>query len=147
MEMHAALSPDGRWLAYVSSAPARSEVLVTDFPEAATRTTVSTESGHSPVWSPAGDELFFRRSADGAMLVAAVETEPTFRSDAPRVLFEGDFNEGTSFGRSFDVDPDARRFLMIDDTGRFAGVPRIAIIQGWLQDVESRLGSAQPGGP
>jgi serine/threonine-protein kinase len=147
MEMHAALSPDGRWLAYVSSAPARSEVVVTDFPEAATRTTVSTESGHSPVWSPAGDELFFRRSADGAMLVAAVETEPTFRIGTQRVLFEGDFNEGTSFGRSFDVDPDARRFLMIDDTGRFAGVPRIAILQGWLQDVELRLGSAQPGEP
>ncbi|HVS02316.1 MAG TPA: protein kinase, partial [Thermoanaerobaculia bacterium] len=46
------LSPDGRWLAYVSNESGRDEVYVERFPEPGPKWTVSGSGGVEPVWSP-----------------------------------------------------------------------------------------------
>lgn len=51
------LSPDGRWLAYVSSASGNDEVYVTSYPAVGARTPISTDGGDRPVWSPKGREV------------------------------------------------------------------------------------------
>lgn len=146
-ELHAALSPDGRWLAYVEGGTGEGgDVVVTDFPEARMRTTVSSEPAHSPLWSPLGDELFYRRAADGAVMAVEVAPDSTFHAGVPEPLFTGRFDDGSSYGRSFDVSPDAERFLMIGEAGRRDGAPRVAVVHGWLQDVQRRLGGEAPGG-
>ena len=59
-EFEAALSPDGRWMAYVSTETGRQEVFVRPFPEVeAGKWQVSTAGGTSPVWAHSGQELFF----------------------------------------------------------------------------------------
>ena len=60
-EVHPAVSPDGRWLAYASDESGTSEIYVRPFPDAASaRWQVSTAGGFSPVWSHSGKELFYR---------------------------------------------------------------------------------------
>jgi hypothetical protein len=145
-EMHAALSPDGRWLAYAVQEGDTSRVLVTDFPEARTRAPVTGEAAHSPVWNPLGGELFYRRSADGAVIAVAVEGDSLLAMGAPEVLFTGPFDQGSSFGRSFDVAPDGEHFLLIGDAGRRDDAPRIEVVRGWLQDVRRRLEQSIAGG-
>ena len=68
------ISPEGRWLAYVSNESGRSEVYVTDFPNAGQKWQVSKNGGVAPQWSSGGRELWFR-SWD-AIYVCAVATGP-----------------------------------------------------------------------
>jgi Tol biopolymer transport system component len=69
-EVNAALSPDGRFLAYDSDATGRSEIYVQAYPEAAERWRVSIAGGAGPVWSADGDELFFSRDGSQVLAVA-----------------------------------------------------------------------------
>ena len=58
-ERDARISPDGRWLAYVSDETGRPEVSVRSLAGAARRFVVSTDGGDQPVWRHDGGELFF----------------------------------------------------------------------------------------
>jgi Tol biopolymer transport system component len=51
------LSPDGRWLAYISNESGRNEVYAIGFPEAAERDQKSTLGGEAPVWRGDGREI------------------------------------------------------------------------------------------
>jgi hypothetical protein len=55
----ARLSPDGRWLAYVSDESGRNEVFVRSFPDLERKWQVSIEGGASPHWRKDGRELVF----------------------------------------------------------------------------------------
>ena len=46
------VSPDGRWIAYVSNTSGQDEVYVIPFPESGRRETISTNGGNSPVRDP-----------------------------------------------------------------------------------------------
>ncbi len=58
-EEDAAISPDGRWLAYTSDASERYEIYVTRFPRGGRARQVSIDGGIRPEWNPQGGELFF----------------------------------------------------------------------------------------
>jgi eukaryotic-like serine/threonine-protein kinase len=72
-QLNVELSPDDRWLAYVSDTSGRREVYVRGLARDATALRVSSDGGDHPYWSPGGRELFFVR---GDTLMAAA-----FRGD------------------------------------------------------------------
>ena len=53
------MSPDGRWLAYMSDESKRYEVYVVGFPSLNGRWQISVDGGGLPVWSRDGRELYF----------------------------------------------------------------------------------------
>ena len=60
------LSPDGRWLAYVSEESGRPEVYVRPFPNVdSARIAVSVGGANEPLWRADGRELFFRDRQGG----------------------------------------------------------------------------------
>jgi serine/threonine-protein kinase len=133
-----ALSPDGRWLAYVSSETGRREVFVRPFPEVdAGKWQVSTAGGTSPVWAHSGRELFYvtgsRELASQAVLPGAV-----FTRGEQRVLFRMDGYRQTDNYRSFDVSPDDRRFLLLRPKGSAAeqDAPVLVVVENWLEEVD-----------
>jgi Tol biopolymer transport system component len=65
----AALSPDGRWLAYTSNVTGRLEVWVQPYPGPGDPARVSPNGGADPVWAKNGRELFY---LEGRKLMAAV---------------------------------------------------------------------------
>ena len=72
------VSPDGRWMAYATDESGQFEIYVTPFPNVGeTRDKISQDGGLTPQWGPDGSELFFQ-TRDGTIMVAAIETEPTF---------------------------------------------------------------------
>ena len=108
-ERGAVISPDGRWLAYVSDETARSEVYLRIYPNPGPKEVVSREGGSEPVWSHDGKELFFR---NGRTLFA-VEFEDG-RISEPRELFEGPYVKGFHARANYDVTKDGKRFIMVD---------------------------------
>jgi Tol biopolymer transport system component len=59
-ERYPSLSPNGRWLAYVSDETGRPEIYMRPFPDVdSRRETISTAGGTEPIWSHDGRELFY----------------------------------------------------------------------------------------
>jgi len=84
-ESDARLSPDDRFLAYVSNESGRDDVYVVRFPSLDGKAKISTEGGVQPVWSRDGRELFYM---DGNQLVSVAVMEGRF--GRPEPLFEFD---------------------------------------------------------
>ena len=107
------LSPDARWMAYVSDESGSREVYVRPFPDTdGAKYPISVGGGLEPLWSRDGRELFFR-SPSGDMFAVAVGAGPQFTHSAPRLLFTGPGLVLQEFYRSYDVHPDGKRFLML----------------------------------
>ncbi|HXH28777.1 MAG TPA: hypothetical protein VNL37_07010, partial [Candidatus Polarisedimenticolia bacterium] len=101
------LSPDGRWLAYVSDESGRPEVYVRPYPGPGGRWQVSLQSGSKPIWSPRGDEIFYSTTLLPRQLMSAtVRTAPQFQVTGRSKLFETDFLD-------YDVMPDGRSFVLL----------------------------------
>jgi len=127
------LSPDGRWLAYVSSESGQNEVYVRPFPAVdSARWTVSIDGGTEPVWAHTGRELFYR-SERGAMMVVPISTSPTFHSGSPEMLFGTTDMQSDVFHRAYDVAPGDRRFIMIRGTRTEATA--ISVVLNWGEEL------------
>jgi serine/threonine-protein kinase len=134
-ELGAVVSPDGRWLAYVSEISGQDEVYVTSYPEPGRRVQVSTIGGQEPVWSPQGGELFCR---EGGQLVAIRHSDgPIFEITGREVLFDENFSR-YRWHAQYDVHPDGDRFLMVRAP---EGRGEIHVVQNWTDELESLTGA------
>ena len=131
------LSPDGRWLAYVSDESGTPEVYVRPFPDVASaRWQVSLRGGTLPVWARNGRELFY---INGRQEMTSVEVSAgaTFSVGEPRALFPaGAYSLATSAG-AYDIGPDGRRFLM---TRPLLGPSEteLVLVQNWFEELRAR---------
>ena len=136
-EGYSALSPDGRWLAYLSNESGEYQIYVRPFPNVDDgKWQISRDGGvGGPVWGPDGRELFFRGNLT-TMRRVRVETEPTFVPGRPEVLFANPYRGGGSGrARPIDLSPDGTRFLMIRETP-----PELhfVVVQNWHQELLER---------
>ena len=133
---YAAVSPNGRWIAYVSTMSTRPEVYVERYPELGGRQQISTGGGTRPLWSHDGRELFFSTN-NRQMLVVLVQSGTTLVFGRPQVLFEVPmFVTGGS--QAYDVAPDGR-FLVIQRgqvDGSGATEPNLGLIQNWTEELK-----------
>ena len=125
------LSPDGRWLAYVSNESGHNEVYVRSFPGMAGKRQVSTEGGRYPRWSPNGRELFYRD--EDKMMV--VEIASNGELGASNALFEEPFAYSAN-GLNYDVAPDGRRFVMIDESEAEPAPTQLVLVQNWAEELK-----------
>jgi hypothetical protein len=106
-----AVSPDGRWLAYVSGESGRMEVFVEPFGRPGRRVRVSASGGGQPRWRGDGGELFYV-AADGWLMSAGAKPAADHLEVAlPVGLFRGLRPDATFDG--YAVTRDGRAFLVI----------------------------------
>jgi tRNA A-37 threonylcarbamoyl transferase component Bud32 len=130
-----ALSPNERWLAYVSNETGRDEVYVRPFPGGGGRWLVSAAGGTEPRWRRDGRELFYR-NAD-SMFAVPVLAQPDFAIGPRALLFIRDY---LTNGRhaTYDVHPDGNQFIFITGEPEVAG--ELILVQNLVASV------ARPGG-
>ena len=135
-ERRAAVSPDSRWLAYMSNESGQEEVYVQPFPDLDGRWQISTNGGIAAVWGPDGRELFYRNGQ--AILRVPIDTEGPFAPGNPEVLFEGPYLPGASgFGNNYDLAPDGQRFLMVKEGDqRDETRAQIIVVQNWHEELK-----------
>jgi eukaryotic-like serine/threonine-protein kinase len=126
------VSPDGRWLAYMSLESGRPEIYVKPFPTGDDRWQISDGGGVMPQWSPDGRDLYFA-TANDKLMAAAVHAGATFSADAPRVLFTTRLKSAVGVTRSqYDVARDGR-LLMNVAAGIESRQPSITLVENWTQ--------------
>jgi serine/threonine-protein kinase len=131
-----ALSPDGRWVAYVSTESGRPEVYVRPFPDAdRAKWQVSVDGASEPVWSPRGRRLFYR-TRRGDIAVVDLGSGPSLQVGTPQVLFTAFSTEGESYHQTFDVSGDGRRLIMLrQEKGAESDV---VLVLNWLEELKQR---------
>jgi len=129
----AALSPDGRWLAYHSLEAGQSEVYVTPFPAAGQRTRVSTSGGWDPAWIRGGRELLYlsQQGRDVSVMSVSVGTGPALTTGTPRPILT---RRGLA---SFAATADGERLLLSVDSGD-TPPPYISLIFNWTEVMRHR---------
>jgi len=118
------VSPDGRWIAYVSTESGAPQVSVRAFPILGGRVTVSVDGGDQPRWSRDGRELFFLSPRNQVMVSEVRSSATTFNA--------GPAHELLAAAEPFDVDPNGQRFLIL--TSRQP--EQLYLVTNWFQDVK-----------
>ena len=130
---NADISPDGQWIAYEASGSGGSEIYVHPFPDtAAFRRQVG--AGTRPLWSPAGGELFYLDAARQLMSVR-VGTTPTLSLGNPTKILDN--VRVVTPGRSYDVSPDGKRFLVIKNApGDSQSIRQLEVVLNWTEELK-----------
>ncbi|MCH7716880.1 MAG: protein kinase [Gemmatimonadetes bacterium] len=133
-----AVSPDGRWLAYVSDESGNNEVYVRPFPNTGDgRTQVSTAGGEAPRWARDGRHLFYRSTSRNELVAVEVipGPGPTLAVSEPEVLFSLD----AYVIDDYDATEDGR-FVMI----RRRGAERpseLIVVENWFEELKAMGGN------
>jgi serine/threonine-protein kinase len=130
-----AISGDGRWIAYTSNESGKYEIYVVARERLGERKKVSLDGGEEAVWSPLGDELFYRWGRQWF----AVDVPPQGGTEFGRanVIFEGPFTNVPE--RSHDIAPDGRSHLVIlGPPGQSTG--HLNVITNWANEVVQAAG-------
>jgi len=140
-ELSISLSPNDRWLAYVSNNTGRDEVYVRPFPPDAGSglVQVSTDGGTGPVWAHSGRELFYRNGANELVAVQFTE-DPTFATVREDVLFSMDGYLTARGHAMYDVSPDDQRFVMLR-MGDVGSDSELILVENWAEELRQRMGN------
>jgi Tol biopolymer transport system component len=137
-EMAGQLSPDGRWLAYLSNETGATELYVKPATATGGQWPISTGGGGAPRWRGDGKELFY--ASRGMIWAVAVTTRgDAFVAGAQTQLFEniGFPPHGDTY-LPWAVTEDGRRFLIprrVSETANEIARNPIVIVFNWLGGV------------
>ena len=140
-ETQAALSPDGRWLAYSAKEFGKWQIYVQPFPSLDGKWQISTEGGFEPLWSSTGKELFFRFG--DRLMAATIDASAGFKASKPELVFAGDYKlESVSMLPSYAIAADGQSFLMLRKPGQSAQTS-LNVVAGWFDDLRRNFAQSQ----
>ena len=126
MEVQGRVSPDGRWLAYVSNESGAPEVYIGSFPHSGATFRVSIKGGVFPSWRADGKELFYL-TPDQTLMAVAIRGKPD-QAGSPEPLFTTPIVQYRS-RMNYASSADGKRFLV--NTRLEAAPHAIHVIANW----------------
>jgi serine/threonine-protein kinase len=146
MYERAAISPDGRWLAYQSTVSPQSdrvEIYLSPFPDVNKwRRQVSSSGGRDPVWSRSGRELYYRSTAPSPSVMAVTVQSHARMIESPPVLsaafelFTRDFLLGRSVSEPYDVSREGRFLMKKFDVGKSSSQAPLTVVLNWHDELK-----------
>jgi Tol biopolymer transport system component len=136
-ERDGVISPDGRWLAYVSSESGRDEIYVVSLPDARIKHQMTTGGGSHPLWTRGGRELVY---ATPAVAIASIPVTPgdALAFGGSETLFPAPRASFSSGGLDsfFDVSADGERFVVIEPEGQESQA--LIVVTDWRAQLAER---------
>ena len=133
------LSPNGRWLAYISNESGQPEVYVQPYPGPGGKWQISTDGGMEATWNPNGRELFYR--SGNKMMAVPVTTDAALTVGKPTMLFEAEYasSQFPLTAVAYDVSADGQRFVMIKPEPAGAGSTQINVVLNFFEELKRRV--------
>lgn len=144
IEVDAAISPNGRWLAYSSGETSSTDEVYVR-PSAAGaggKWRISTKGGKFPAWSRDGRELFFLGGDDRIMVTDYVVNGDAFAFSTPRAWSDKQIMR-RSTRQNFDLAPDGKRVAAIPrpEVDERAGTLHVTFLLNFFDEVRRRVPS------
>ena len=140
-ERTARLSPDGRWVAFVSNSSGVSEIYVQPFPGPGHRLRVSTKGGDEPQWRSDGSELFYV-ALDGRLTAVPITWSADRESvdvGTPVPLFIPQLGGIRAvLAADYVASVDGQRFLL-NRLLRDAGGTPLRVVLNWSEELKARV--------
>ena len=131
-------SPDGRWVSYTTypegSNSSRPQIVVQPARDPGGKVQLTSDMGYFSVWTDR--ELIYL--VDRNVVAVEAQTSPTFRSGAPRVLFEMLYDRGTEPLREYDVTQDGQTFVFVGGAGERVR-KEVDVVVDWASALARRL--------
>ena len=127
------VSPDGKWLAYVSRSAGEVEVYVQPYPGPGAAQLVSISGGEEPAWASDSHELFYRRG--NKFMAVTIGSGPSLVVGPPRVLFEKPYRREVNANTCYAVARD-ERFLLIEPKQPDGTIDHLEVVLGWSGEVK-----------
>jgi Tol biopolymer transport system component len=128
-ERDARLSPNRRWIAYVSDETGRPEVSIRSMVQRPSRYVISTGGGSQPVWHPSGRALYYVDTRGLLRKVAIQELNDGLTFGPPAELKVPPIGSGHS-NTQYDVTTDGRIYFL-DQRAGTSRPTEIRIVLGW----------------
>jgi serine/threonine-protein kinase len=144
VEKHSAFSPDGRWIAYMSTFGRGLDVFIEPFPPTGAKYQVSEGGGRAPVWSRDGKQLIYHATTTNRLVVVDVRSGPglTFGAPAP-IPLDGTIHPLAQ--RNYDVTPDGSQFVVVLPVETTPSEPtrpaatQFNIVLNWTEELKQRV--------
>ena len=141
-EHSAGVSPDGRWITYVSNRSGIEEVYIQSFPGLEQRVQVSNGGARHPVWGPNGDELFYLSFASELRAVSVDTSGAITVGDAKPFASVGSGNYGRVYDpvsqRVFDTSPDGTRLVSVArGSVGLEGLSGLVVVENWFEELNA----------
>jgi eukaryotic-like serine/threonine-protein kinase len=131
-QVAARFSPDGKYLAHVSTESGRPEVYVVPFPGPGGKSQVSMRGGFWPRWRRDGKEIYFISPDNKVMAAEVSPSGGRLEVGTVHALFETRLYR--SSGSPFDVTGDGQRFLI----NRWEPSSSIMLIENWDAELKKK---------
>jgi serine/threonine protein kinase/Tol biopolymer transport system component len=128
-EVSPKFSPNGLWMAYASDESGRSEIYLQRAKGLGAKRQVSILGGSRPVWSRAGDRIFFLNG--NKMMVAKVDPDSGAPGSA-ELLFE---LQSLSSGSIYDIAPNDDGFAMVVKNAQ-PPATELRVILNWFEELK-----------
>ena len=124
-EQSGVISPDGRWMAYLSDETGRGELYVQAFPVPGRKYRVTSDGASKAWWRNDSKQLLIANIGNTEILLADVHAAAEFAADRPRPA--GRLPKGV---KDVDATPDLKRLLALvnEDSGAKRSV---AVVENW----------------
>ncbi|MBI1825174.1 MAG: PD40 domain-containing protein [Planctomycetes bacterium] len=133
-ERQPALSPDGKWIAYVSNESGEPEIYVRPFLRPGAKVKVSSALALVPRWSPDGNEIIYRVDQKIMAVSLSVQGDEIHASN-PHMLFE---LKGNAYMGPFDVAADGR-FLFYRPAGEITNQSQQpTVVVNWFEELKAK---------
>ncbi len=136
-ESDAKISPDGRWLAYISNETGRDELFIRPTGSSGGRRQLSPEGGTAPAWAPSGRELFYVKGDQFTTITLDAQGNPTGRE---QVLFRAPVFEDLQFDPEnplYDVMPDGQHFVFLLNP-RLSLPKHYDVVLNWFEELKEK---------
>jgi eukaryotic-like serine/threonine-protein kinase len=127
-QYQACVSPDGKWLAYVSDESGQEQVFVQGMNDPEIRAQISSEGGNNPRWARSSNELLF--SSKSRVMSVKFAAGGGLNPGKPAVLFE-DKKAWTGY----DIAPDGRLVVTREADNNGAG-NQMNVVLGWFDELK-----------
>jgi len=133
-EVDPAISPDGKWVAYLSNDTGQYEVYIKPFPSGEGKWQVSTTGSRGlAVWRRDSKELYFLSIGGKLTAVEVREKGASLELGTPQELFQANTSRMT--GTPFAASADGKRFLINGTTAQAASQP-LTLVTNWTADLK-----------
>jgi len=126
------VSPNGQYVAYVSSESGQSEVYVRRLDGTSGKWQISTENASNPRWNGDGRELYYL-TIDYKMMAVEINAGADFEAGNPVELFEQRLHYPNNVSFPYDVTADGQKFLLNVPLSE-SDPGEIVVVQNWAEE-------------